>query len=152
MGAAWDWAGTGIENTGISVFASAFESVFLSKSAIMLSFAVHHSMLLLPDQVRSHFCCVMLCCFPLTFWLLILAFRDGCVVSLNTNMNTFYHQNFPRSLVNFSWKLLSGWVFAFLFLLSSGGAACSSVVQRLCYVAVGKCSVSCAAREAGKSW
>lgn len=64
----------------------------------------------------------MLCCFPLTFWLLILAFRVGRVVSLNTNMNAFYHQNFPRSLVIFSWKLSSGCVFTFLFLLSCGGA------------------------------
>lgn len=50
----------------------------------------------------------MLCCFPLTFWLLILAFRVGCVVSLHRNMNLFYHRNFPRRPVIWSWKLSLG--------------------------------------------
>lgn len=72
--------------------------------------------------------------FSIDFLVVDIGFRVGCVVSISTNMNIFYHRNFPRSLVIFSWKLLSGCIFTFLFLLSFGAATHN--VGFLCAAAV----------------
>lgn len=135
MEGTWDWAGAGIENTDISVFASVFENVFLSRNAVILSFTAHHSMLFPtePHWVTLHLLCNAVL-FSIDFLVVDTGFEGWGVVSISTNMNIFYHQNSPRSLVIFSWKLSSGCIFTFLFLVSSGAATHS--VGFLCAAAV----------------
>lgn len=74
------------------VFASIFQNVFLMLEKCNLFFVCCTLVMLFPrSPVRSHYTCwVLLCGFPWTFRLLILAFEGWLWVPPDTNTSTFY--------------------------------------------------------------
>lgn len=74
-----------------------------------------------PNRVTSYLLCYAVL-FSIDFLVVDIGLSGLGVRFLSHKHERVYHRNVPRGLVILSWKLSSGCVFTFLFLLPSVGA------------------------------